>query len=97
MVYNYLFMRYLFHKNSKLIVELFVTVKMVYACPLTSKLCAEVWKTGYECSLNPGNENLKLEMETLKFPTKTDFNFHWKVQAFKLKLETLNQIFCFRF
>ena len=46
--------------------------------PLTSKLCAEVWKTRYERSLNPGNENSKLEMETPKFPAKIDFNFHWK-------------------
>ena len=53
------------------------TVKTVHAC-LTSKLCAEVWKTGYECSLNPGNENSKLEMETPKSPAKIDFNFHWK-------------------
>ena len=39
---------------------------------LTSKLCAEVWKTRYECSLNPGKENSKLEMETPKFLTKID-------------------------
>ena len=67
------------------------------SCVLTSKLCAEVWKTGYECSLNLGNENSKLEMETPKFLAKIDFNFHWKVQAFKLKLQTSDQIFCFRF
>ena len=54
--------------------------------PLTSKLCAEVWKTGYECSLNPGNENSKLEMETPKFPAKIDFNFHWKSSS--LQTET---------
>ena len=46
---------------------------------LTSKLCAEVWKTRYECSLSPGNENSKLEMETPKFPAKIDFNFHWNI------------------
>ena len=65
--------------------------------PLTSKLCAEVWNTRYECSLSPGNENSKLEMETPKFPAKIDFNFHWKVQAFKLKLQTSDQTFWFRF
>ena len=54
------------------------TIKTVHACPLTSKLCAEVWKTGYECFLNPGNENSKHEMESLKFLAKIDFNFHWK-------------------
>ena len=53
---------------------------------LTSKLRAEVWRTGYECSLNPGNENSKLEMETLKFPAKIDFNFHWKSSS--LQTET---------
>ena len=51
-----------------------ITVKTVHTCPLTSKLCSEVWRTGYECSLNPENENSKLEMETPKFPTKIDFN-----------------------
>ena len=59
--------------------------------------CAEVWKTGYECSINPGNENSKLEVETPKFPAKIDFTFTEKVQAFKLKLQTSDQIFCFRF
>ena len=54
--------------------------------PLTSKLCAEVWRTGYECPLNPGNENSKLEMETPKFPAKIDFNFHWKSSS--LQTET---------
>ena len=54
--------------------------------PLTSKLCAEVWKPRYECSLNPGNKNLKLEMETPKFPAKIDFNFHWKSSS--LETET---------
>ena len=27
-------------------------------------------------------------METLKFPAIIDFNFHWKDQDFKLKLQT---------
>ena len=45
----------------------YIIVKTVHACPsLTSKLSAEVWKTRYECSLSPGNENSKLEMETPK-------------------------------
>ena len=56
--------------------------------PLTLKLCAEVWKTRYECSLSPGNENSKLEMETPKFPVKIDFNFHWKSSS--LQTETLD-------
>ena len=43
---------------------------------ITLKLYVEVWRTGYEFSLNPGNENWKLEMETPKFPEKIDFNFH---------------------
>ena len=51
--------------------------------PLTSKLCAEVWRTGYECLLNPGNENSKLEVENLKFPVKIDF---WKSSS--LQTET---------
>ena len=41
-----------------------------------SKLCAEVWRTGYECFLNPGKQNWKLEIETPKFPAKIDFHFH---------------------
>ena len=57
---------------------------MVHACPLTSKLCAEVWRTRYDFSLNPGNKNLKLEMETAKI----DFNFHWKSSS--LQTETLD-------
>ena len=55
---------------------------------LNSKLCVEVWKTRYECSLSPGNENSKLEMETPKFPAKIDFNFHWKSSS--LQTETSN-------
>ena len=82
---------------AKLCCQMLLKVKTVHACPLTSNLCAEVWKTRYECSLNPGNENSKLEMETPKFSAKIDFNFHWKVQAFKLTLQTSDQIFCFRF
>ena len=58
-------------------------IKTVHACPLTSKLCAEVWRTGNEFSLNPGKENWKLEMETpKKFPAKIDFDFHWKSSGF---------------
>ena len=52
-------------------------VKTIHAW-LTSKLCAEVWRTEYKFSLNPGNENSKLEMKTQKFPVKIDFNFHCK-------------------
>ena len=43
----------------------------------------------------PGNENSKSEMETLKFPAKIDFTFHWKSSS--LQIETSDQIFCFRF
>ena len=67
------------------------------SCVLTSKLCAEVWRTGYEYSLNPGKETSKIEMETQKFPAKTDFNFHWKSSSLQTKLQTSDQIFCFRF
>ena len=65
--------------------------------PLTSELCAEVWKTGYECSLNPRNENSKPEMETRSFRPRFISAFTGKVQAFKMKLQTSDQIFCFRF
>ena len=65
--------------------------------PLTSKLCAEVWKTGYECSLNPGNENLKLEMETPKFLAKIDFNFHWKSSSPQTETSDFGPDFLFSF
>ena len=72
------------------------TVKTVHAC-LTSKLSAEVWETGYECSLNPGNENLKLEMETPKFPAKIDFNFHWKSSSLQTETSDFGPDFLFSF
>ena len=65
--------------------------------PLTSKLCAEVWKTGYECSLNPGNENSKLEMGTPKFPAKIDFNFHWKSSSLQIETSDVGPDFLFSF
>ena len=71
--------------------------KRFMRAPLTLKLCAEVWKTGYECSLNPGNENSKHEMETPEFPPRLISTFTGKVQAFKLKLQTSDQIVYFRF
>ena len=74
-----------------------VTVKTVHACLLTSKLCAEVWRTGYECSLNPKNENLKLEMETPKFPAKIDFNFHWKNSSLQTETSDFGPDFLFSF
>ena len=61
-------------------------------CALTSKLCAEVWRTGYECSLNPGNENSKLEMETPKFPAKINFNFHQLMDPYRIAPELLTRI-----
>ena len=64
---------------------------------LTSKLCAEVWKTGYECSLNPGNESSKLAMETPKFPAKIDFNFNWKSSSFQTETSDFGQDFLFSF
>ena len=64
---------------------------------LTSKLCAEVWKTRYECSLNPGNENSKLEMETPKFPAKIDFNFHWKSSSLQTETSDLGPDLLFSF
>ena len=78
------------HSNSqdalKVLLDCLLQSKRFMRSPLTSKLCAEVWKTRYECSLNPGNENSKLEMETPKFPAKIDFNFHWKSSS--LQTET---------
>ena len=65
--------------------------------PPTSKLCAEVWRTGYECSLNPGNENSKLEMETPKFPAKIDFNFHWKSSSLQTETSDFGADFLFLF
>ena len=65
--------------------------------PLTSKLCAEVWKTRYECSLSPGNENSKLEMETPKFPAKIDFNFHWKSSSLQIETSDFRSDFLFSF
>ena len=64
---------------------------------LTSKLCAEVWKTRYECSLSPGNENSKLEMETPKFPAKIDFNFHWKSSSLQTETSDFGPDFLFSF
>ena len=64
---------------------------------LTSKLCAEVSRTGYEYSLNPGNENSKLEMETLKFPAKIDFNFHWKSSSLQTEPSDFGPDFLFSF
>ena len=68
---------------------------------LTSELCAEVWRTGYQCSLNPGNENSKLEMETPKFPAKIDFlidfNFHWKSSSLQTETSDFGQDFLFSF
>ena len=61
------------------------------------KLCAEVWKTRYECSLNPGNENSKLEMETPKFPSKIDFNVHWKSSSFQTETSDFRPDFLFSF
>ena len=64
---------------------------------LTLKLCAEVRKTRYECSLNPGNENSKLEMETPKFPAKIDFNFHRKSSSLQTETSDFGPDFLFSF
>ena len=74
-----------------------VIVKTVHACPLTSKLCAEVWRTRYEYSLSSGNENSKLEMETPKFPAKTDFKFHWKSSSLQTETSDFGPDFLFSF
>ena len=71
-----------------------LTVKTVHVC-LALKLCAEVWRTGYEFSLNPGNENSKLEMTTPKFPVKIDFNFHWKSAILQTETSDLGPDFLF--
>ena len=73
-----------------------VIVKTVHACR-TSKLCAEGWKTGYECFLNTGNENSKLEMETAKFPAKIDFNFDWKSSSLQTETSDFGPDFHFLF
>ena len=83
--------------NDKSLFFAAFTIKTVHACPLTSKLCAEVWKTRYECSLSPGNENSKLEMETPKFPAKIDLNFHWKSSSFQTETSDLGPDFLFSF
>ena len=64
---------------------------------LTSKLCAEVWRTGYEFSLNHEYENSKLEMETPKFPAKIDFNFHWKSSSLQTETSDFGPDFLFSF
>ena len=64
---------------------------------LTSKRSAEVWRTGYECSLYPGNENLKLEMETPKFPSKIDLNFHWQSSSLQTETSDFEPDFLFSF
>ena len=72
------------------------TVKAVHAC-LTSKRFSEVWKAGYECSLNRGNENSKLEMETPRFPAKIDFNCHWKSSSLQTETSDFGPDFLFSF
>ena len=64
---------------------------------LTSKLCVEVWRTGYEFSLNPGNGNWKFEMETSKFPANIDFNFHWKSSGLQTECSDLGPDFLILF
>ena len=64
---------------------------------LTSKFSVEVWRTGYEFSLNPGNENWKLKMETPKFPSKIDFNFHWKSSGLQTETSDFGPDFLFLF
>ena len=65
--------------------------------PLTSKLCNKVWRTGYDFSLNPENENSKLEMETPKFVAKIDFNFHWKSSSLQTETSDFGPDFLFSF
>ena len=62
---------------------------------LTSKLFAEVWRTEYECSLNPENENSELQIETPKFPAKIDFNFHWKSSSLQTETSDFGPDFLF--
>ena len=66
--------------------QLYLESKRFMRAPLTSKFCVEVWRTGYEFSLNHGRENRKLEMEIPKFPANIDFNLQWKSSA--LQTET---------
>ena len=71
--------------------------KRFMRAPLTSKLCAEVWKTGYERSLNSENENSKLEMGTPKFPAKIDFKFHRKSSSLQSETSDFGPDFLFSF
>ena len=74
-----------------------VTVKTVLECPPTSKLCVEVWRIGYEFSLNPGNKNWKLEIATPKFPAKICLNFHWKSSGVQTETSDFEPDFLFLF
>ena len=65
--------------------------------PLTLKLRAKVWRTGYEFSLHPGNNNSKLEMEIPTFPAKIDFNFHWRSSGLQTETSDLRLDFLFSF
>ena len=64
---------------------------------VNSKLCVEVWRTGYEFSLKPGNEDWKLEMENAKFPAKIDFNVHWKSSGLQTETSDFEPDFLFSF
>ena len=64
---------------------------------LTSKLCAEVWRTGYDFSLNPGTRIRSSKWKLRSFPRILISIFAGKVRVFKLSLQTSDQIFCFRF
>ena len=85
-----------FQKKCQVRKELLQSKRFMRAL-LTSKLCAGVWKTRYESSLSPGNENSKLEMETPKVPAKIDFNFHWKSSSLQTETSDFGPGFLFSF
>ena len=46
-------------------------------------------------SLNPGSQNSKLEMEPPKFPSKIDFNIHWKSSSLQTETSDFGPDFLF--
>ena len=78
-----------------------IIIKTVRKCPppplLTSKLDVEVLRNGNEFSLDMGNDNWKLEIETQKSGAKIDLNFHMKSSCLQSEATEfqLGILFCF--
>ena len=87
-----------FLRMSSCSIPNFFSVKTkLFMRALTLKRCAEVWRTGNEFSLNPGNENWKIEIGTPKFPAKIDFSLHWKSSGFQTETSDSGPDFLFSF